>query len=88
MVAVRDLVKRFGDVEAVRGVSFNVAPGEAFAFLGPNGAGKPTTISILCTLLQPSSGEASVAGFDVLEDPLGCAGTSGWCSRTRRSTTT
>ena len=71
VVSVASLSKRFGDVEAVRGVSFRVAPGEAFAFLGPNGAGKSTTISILCTLLRPTSGRAAVAGFDVLEDPLG-----------------
>jgi ABC-2 type transport system ATP-binding protein len=70
-VSVRDLVKRFGDVEAVSGISFAVAPGEAFAFLGPNGAGKSTTISILCTLLHPTSGEARVAGCDVVRDPLG-----------------
>jgi ABC-2 type transport system ATP-binding protein len=70
-VSVANLSKRFGEVEAVRGVSFTVAPGEAFAFLGPNGAGKSTTISILCTLLRPTSGQAAVAGFDVLEDPLG-----------------
>lgn len=71
VVVVRDLVKRFGEVEAVKGVSFSVAGGEAFAFLGPNGAGKSTTISILCTLLSPTSGQAQVAGFDVLKDPLG-----------------
>jgi len=71
VVSVANLSKRFGEVEAVRGVSFTVAPGEAFAFLGPNGAGKSTTISILCTLLRPTSGRAAVAGFDVLEDPLG-----------------
>ena len=70
VVSVSNLVKRFGDVEAVSGVSFSVAPGEAFAFLGPNGAGKSTTISILCTLLRPSAGSASVAGFDVVRDAL------------------
>ena len=71
MVVVRDLVKRFGDLEAVSGVNFSVAAGEAFGFLGPNGAGKSTTISILCTLLTPSGGSASVAGCDVVRDPLG-----------------
>jgi ABC-2 type transport system ATP-binding protein len=65
-ISVDGLVKRFGDFEAVRGVSFEVAPGETFGFLGPNGAGKSTTISMLCTLLTPSAGRASVAGFDVL----------------------
>ncbi|HEX4776024.1 MAG TPA: ATP-binding cassette domain-containing protein [Acidimicrobiia bacterium] len=65
-IRVRDLRKRFGEFEAVRGVSFDVAPGETFGFLGPNGAGKSTTISMLCTLLHPSSGTAEVDGFDVV----------------------
>ncbi len=64
-IEVNELAKRFGDVEAVRGVSFSVAAGETFGFLGPNGAGKSTTISMLCTLLRPSSGSARVAGHDV-----------------------
>ncbi|MGO8683229.1 MAG: ATP-binding cassette domain-containing protein [Thermoleophilia bacterium] len=62
---VADLRKQFGAVEAVRGVSFDVAAGEMFAFLGPNGAGKTTTISMLCTLAQPTSGQAWISGFDV-----------------------
>lgn len=65
-VEVIDLVKRYGDLEAVRAVSFDVAPGETFGFLGPNGAGKSTTISMLCTLVRPSGGIARVAGFDVV----------------------
>jgi len=63
------LVKRFGALEAVAGVSFSVAHGEVFAFLGPNGAGKSTTINMLCTLARPSAGVARVAGFDVVERP-------------------
>ncbi len=63
-IEVRDLKKSFGDVEAVRGVSFEVAPGEVFGFLGPNGAGKTTTINMLCTLAKPTSGAAFVAGHD------------------------
>ncbi|HEX8771915.1 MAG TPA: ATP-binding cassette domain-containing protein, partial [Acidimicrobiales bacterium] len=59
------LSKRFGDLEAVRGVTFAVAPGETFGFLGPNGAGKSTTISMLCTLVHPTGGSGRVAGFDV-----------------------
>jgi len=56
----------FGEFTAVDGVSFSVARGEVFGFLGPNGAGKTTTIGMLCTLLRPSGGSASIAGFDVL----------------------
>ncbi len=65
-IHARDLVRRFGTVDAVRGVSFDVARGETFGFLGPNGAGKSTTISMLCTLLNPTSGFARVAGYDVV----------------------
>ncbi len=69
VISVRDLVKRFGDVEAVRGIDLDVRPGEIFGFLGPNGAGKSTTINILCTLVRATSGSASVAGFDVDREP-------------------
>ncbi|MBV8951620.1 MAG: ATP-binding cassette domain-containing protein, partial [Actinobacteria bacterium] len=65
-IRVVDLRRRFGEFEAVRGVSFEVARGETFGFLGPNGAGKSTTISMLCTLLRPTSGTAAVDGFDVV----------------------
>ncbi|MFH1808638.1 MAG: ATP-binding cassette domain-containing protein [Pseudomonadota bacterium] len=65
MIEVRALARRFGKLEAVRGVSFDVAEGEIFGFLGPNGAGKTTTINMLCTLLRPLSGTARVHGFDV-----------------------
>src|SRR4051812_2534100 len=67
-IEVRDLKKSFGDVEAVRGVSFAVAPGEVFGFLGPNGAGKTTTINMLCTLARPTSGAAFVAGYDSVSE--------------------
>jgi ABC-2 type transport system ATP-binding protein len=66
-IAVDDLAKSFDQVEAVRGVSFEVAAGEVFGFLGPNGAGKTTTI-MLCTLVTPSGGSASVAGHDVVRE--------------------
>jgi ABC-2 type transport system ATP-binding protein len=66
VVRVTDLVKRYGELEAVRGINFEVQPGETFGFLGPNGAGKSTTIKILCTLANPTSGSARVAGYDVL----------------------
>jgi ABC-2 type transport system ATP-binding protein len=62
---VHGLSKRYGEIEAVRGIDFEVAPGEIFGFLGPNGAGKSTTISMLCTLVKPTGGSATVAGFDV-----------------------
>ena len=58
-IEVDDLVKSYGEVDAVRGVSFSVPPGEVFGFLGPNGAGKSTTINVLCTLATPTSGAAS-----------------------------
>jgi ABC-2 type transport system ATP-binding protein len=64
-IEVDALVKTYGEVEAVRGVSFTVARGEVFGFLGPNGAGKSTTINMLCTLTRPTSGTARVNGFDV-----------------------
>ncbi len=65
-VMVQGLVKRYGSLEAVRGIDFAVAAGEIFGFLGPNGAGKSTTIKILCTLAQPSEGSAQVAGYNVV----------------------
>ncbi len=64
-VTVDNLSKTFGDFIAVDKVTLNVSKGEIFGFLGPNGAGKSTTIRILCGLLAPSSGSATVAGFDV-----------------------
>ena len=64
-IEVADLAKSYGDVEAVRGVSFDVPRGEVFGFLGPNGAGKSTTIKMLTTLARPTSGTARVCGFDV-----------------------
>src|SRR3989442_9352677 len=67
-IAVHDLIKNFGEVRAVRGVEFEVAPGEVFGFLGPNGAGKTTTINMLCTLVTPSAGAARVAGHDVVAE--------------------
>ncbi|MBB2743844.1 UNVERIFIED_ORG: ABC-2 type transport system ATP-binding protein [Microbispora rosea subsp. rosea] len=66
-VEVRGLRKNYGEVEAVKGVGFEVAPGEVFGFLGPNGAGKTTTISMLCTLVTPTGGTAHVAGYDVVK---------------------
>jgi len=68
-IAVEGLEKRYGDVEALAGVSFSVREGEVFGLLGPNGAGKSTTVRILCTLTRPDAGRAEVAGHDVLHSP-------------------
>jgi ABC-type multidrug transport system ATPase subunit len=64
-IEARDLTKRYGDREVVRDLSFAVAPGSIFGFLGPNGSGKSTTIKMLCGLVEPNGGGASVNGFDV-----------------------
>ncbi len=69
VIYARGLRKHYGQLEAVRGIDLEVAEGEIFGFLGPNGAGKSTTISILCTLLRPTSGQALVAGIDVDQKP-------------------
>jgi ABC-2 type transport system ATP-binding protein len=70
-VAVRRLTKTYpGGVEAVKGVDFDVAPGEVFGLLGPNGAGKSTTIGMLTTTIAPTSGSAALAGYDVVRRPL------------------
>lgn len=68
-VEVAELVRRFGDFVAVDRITFHVEKGEIFGFLGPNGAGKSTTIRILCGLLAPTSGRATVAGYDVGSQP-------------------
>ena len=67
-VVAEQLVRRFGDIEAVAGIDLSVAAGEIFGFLGPNGAGKSTTVRMLTTLLKPSGGSARVAGHDVLRE--------------------
>ena len=65
-IEVRALEREFkGGIRAVDGVDIDVAPGEIYGFLGPNGAGKSTTVLMLVTLLPPSAGRATVAGFDV-----------------------
>lgn len=70
MIELKNIVKRFGDLVAVNDISLSVARGEFFAVLGPNAAGKTTTIKILAGLIKPSSGSATVAGFDVQTQPL------------------
>jgi len=69
MIHVDNLVKTFGEVKAVDGVSFDVAAGEIFAFLGPNGAGKTTTIQMLTTLIAPTSGAMTIDGIDPRRQP-------------------
>lgn len=74
IIEVKNLIKNYNgkrskDTKAVKGVSFEVQEGETFGFLGPNGAGKTTTINILCTLLNPTSGSASVNGFNCVTEP-------------------
>jgi len=72
MIEVRDVVKRFGAVDAVRGISFTVAEGEIVGFLGPNGAGKTTTMRIVTGIFPPTHGSVRVAGHDVRTEPLAC----------------
>jgi ABC-2 type transport system ATP-binding protein len=69
IIKVENLTKRFDGITAVNDISFEVEEGTIFGFLGPNGAGKTTTISILCTLLSPTSGKASIAGHDCMKEP-------------------
>src|SRR5450631_3035267 len=70
MIEVRDLTKKYGDRLAVENISFSVKRGEILGFLGQNGAGKTTTMKILTCFMSATSGTASVAGFDVFENPL------------------
>jgi ABC-2 type transport system ATP-binding protein len=67
-ISAAGLVRRFKDVEAVAGIDLEIRPGEIYGFLGPNGAGKSTTVHMLTTLLPPTSGRATVAGFDVVRE--------------------
>ncbi len=80
-VSVANLSKRFGDFTAVDNISFTVASGEIFGFLGPNGSGKTTTIRILLGLLHPTSGQATVLGYDVIHHPEQIAQRVGYMSQ-------
>jgi ABC-2 type transport system ATP-binding protein len=70
LLEVHDLVKKYGEFSAVKGISFDIQEGEIFSLLGPNGAGKTTTISVLSTLYSPSSGDALVGGHSVAKEPM------------------
>ena len=71
ILIAHDLRKSFDDNEAVKGISFNILPGEIFSLLGPNGAGKSTTINMLSCLIEPTGGTAEIAGHSILTDSLG-----------------
>lgn len=85
IVAAAGLTKRYGEFAAIEDIDFEVQPGEVFGILGPNGAGKTTTVKILCTLLQPTSGSASVCGFDVVANPFQARARLGYVSQERMS---
>ncbi len=68
-IEVNNLTKKFGSFTAVNGISFNVKEGEIFGFLGANGAGKSTAIRMLCGIIEPTSGDAMVAGYSVMNEP-------------------
>jgi ABC-2 type transport system ATP-binding protein len=70
ILTVENLVKKYGDLVAVKGISFDIQEGEIFSLLGPNGAGKTTTIAVLSTLYAPTAGDAYVAGHSVRADPM------------------
>ena len=70
ILEVRNLVKKYGDFIAVKGISFDIKEGEIFSLLGPNGAGKTTTISVLSTLFAPTSGDAVICGHSVKDEPM------------------
>src|SRR5215216_6987817 len=67
-IQVEGLVRQFKDVHAVDGIDLRIDPGEIYGFLGPNGAGKSTTVHMLVTLLPPTSGRATVAGYDIVKE--------------------
>lgn len=78
LIEVKNLQKSYGAIKAVRNVSFSVDRGEVVGFLGPNGAGKSTTMKLLTGYLRPDAGSATVAGFDVTENPVAAKGHIGY----------
>src|SRR5437867_1306427 len=81
MIECRDLTKRFGSFTAVDRVTFSISKGSIFGFLGPNGSGKSTVIRMLCGILEPTSGEARVAGIDVVKNADQLKGKVGYMSQ-------
>jgi ABC-2 type transport system ATP-binding protein len=69
IIEMRALAKAYGKIQAVRGIDLSIEKGEIFGLLGPNGAGKTTTIGMLCTIVRPTSGSASIAGYDIVREP-------------------
>ena len=78
MLKVTNLKKRFGDFEAVKGISFEVKQGEVLGFLGPNGAGKSTTMRMITGFLPATSGTAAICGHDIASDPVGAKACLGY----------
>jgi ABC-2 type transport system ATP-binding protein len=76
-ILTKDLSKTYGDIQAVKEVSFQVNTGEIFSLLGPNGAGKTTILRLLSCLAQPDGGEAWIMGHSILSDPMGVKSTIG-----------
>ena len=70
ILTIKDLVKKYDDFTAVKGITFSIKEGEIFSLLGPNGAGKTTTISMLSTLFTPTSGDATIGGYSISKDPM------------------
>jgi len=69
IIETHSLAKTYGKIQAVRGIDLSIERGEIFGLLGPNGAGKTTTIGMLCTIVRPTSGSASIAGYDIVKEP-------------------
>ena len=81
VISARGLTRRFGDMTAVRDVSFDVPAASIFGLLGPNGSGKSTIIRMLCGVLRPSSGTGSVLGVDIVQDPESVKRSIGYMSQ-------
>lgn len=85
IVVAQGLTKRYGELTAVDGIDLSINRGEVFGILGPNGAGKTTTVKMLCTLLRPTAGQASVCGFDVVAEPFQVRDRLGYVSQEQMS---